>query len=304
VVIAVLFGLVGATAYGAADFFGGIAARSIGSIRTAWLSSSFGFLGFGIIFALFGGAWSSEAILWGAATGLIGMMVMIFLYASLAIGPMSILSPVGALVAAVVPVTWDFIRGEQLSLLAYLGIAVALVAVWFVGFVPDPNRVRPSARGIVFAILAGAFLGLFMIVIDQAPDDAGVLPLLANRVIQVSALTLTVIVVSLRHRFRSRGNLGGIGIAKSDVAAGEAGALDWRRGVPFAASTGLIDAVGNSILLYGLTIGNLSVISVLASMYPGGTILLAALVLRERIAPLQYFGLALALVAAALLALG
>lgn len=302
--LAVLFGLIGAAGYGAADFFGGMAARSLGSIRTAWLSSSFGFIGLGIVFAIFGGVWSEEAIRWGALTGIIGMFVMIFLYASLAIGPMSILSPVGALVAAIVPVTWDFLRGEQLSLIAYVGIGVALVAVWFVGFVPDPNAVRPSARGITFAVLAGTFLGLFMVVIDLAPDDAGVLPLLANRVIQVSALTLTVIVVTVVHRIRAQGKFGGIGVAKADVAVGEQGALNWPLGLKLAAATGFLDAVSNSILLHALTIGNLSVVSVLASMYPGGTILLAALFLRERIAKLQYLGLGLALFAAALLALG
>ena len=302
--LAVVFGLVGATAYGAADFFGGMAARSIGSIRTAWVSSSFGFLGLGIIFALFGGVWSSEALFWGAATGLIGMMVMIFLYASLAIGPMSILSPIGALVSAIVPVAWDVLRGQHLSFISYVGIGVALVAVWFVGFVPDRNAVRPSLRGVLFAILAGAFLGLFLIVIDQAPDESGVLPLLANRVIQVSALTLTVLVVATAHRRRTRRMLVTDTDESADVAAGERGTLNWRRGVAFGASTGTLDAIGNSILLYGLTVGNLSVISVLAAMYPGGTILLAAIVLRERIAKLQYLGLGLALAAAALLALG
>lgn len=302
--LAVLFGLIGAAGYGAADFFGGIAARSIGSIRTAWLSSTFGFIGLGVVFAIFGGVWSEEAIRWGAITGIIGMFVMIFLYASLAIGPMSILSPIRALVAAIVPVTWDFLRGEQLSLLAYVGIAVALIAVWFVGFVPGPKVVRPSARGVIFAALAGTFLGLFMIVIDLAPDDSGVLPLLANRVIQVSALTLTVIAVTVVHQLRTRGMLGGVGTAKADVAVGERGVLDWRRGITLAAATGFLDAVSNSILLHALTIGSLSVVSVLAAMYPGGTILLAAIVLRERIAPLQYLGLGLALFAAALLALG
>lgn len=302
--LSVLFGLIGAASFGSADFLGGLAARLIGSMRTAWIGAIFGLITMIVVFVLLGGSISQEALFWGALSGLSGMIAVTFLYASLAIGPMSVLSPIGALAAAIVPVMWDFVRGEQLSVLAYAGIAIALVAVWFVGFVPDPNAVKPSARGITFAIMAGTFIGLFLILIDRAPDDAGVLPLIANRIVQVGGLTLAVLSVVIVHWLHTKGMLGKDGPARADIAVGERGALNWRRGLPLAAATGAVDAIGNSFILYGLVIGNLSIIAVLSSMYPGATILLAAIVLRERIARIQYLGLALALLAAALLAVG
>lgn len=300
--LAVFFGLTGAAAFGTADFFGGFAAKRIGSLRASWIGASGGLVIIAAVFLIFGGTWSTEALFWGALSGVSGMFAIIFLYASLAIGPMSVLSPVGALVAAIVPVIFDFFAGQQLSPLGYCAIALALVAVWLVGFVPDPNAVRPRPRGLIFAVAAGTFIGIFMILIDHAPDDAGVLPLIANRVVQVLGTSLAIAVISLVRLAHERGWLGVAGPARADVAVGERGAIEWRRGVPFALGSGVIDAIGNSLILYGLVAGNLSVISVLAGLYPGATILLAALFLRERIARIQYLGLVLAIAAAAMLA--
>lgn len=301
--LAVLFGLTGAAAFGTADFFGGFAAKHIGSLRTSWLAASSGLLVIVMVFILFGGTWSQEALFWGALSGAAGMIAIIFLYASLAIGPMSILSPIGALVAAIVPVVFDFFAGQQLSPLGYFAIVLALVAVWFVGFVPNATAVRPSARGLVFAVAAGAFIGVFMILVDHAPDEAGVLPLIANRVVQVIGTTIAVAMISMVHFAHQRGWFGSDGPARADIAVGERGKVEWGRGARFAVGSGLIDAVGNSLILYGLIAGNLSVVSVLSGLYPGATIVLASLFLRERIARIQYLGLALAIVAAALLAI-
>jgi drug/metabolite transporter (DMT)-like permease len=301
--LAVIFGLSGAAAFGTADFFGGFAAKRIGSLRASWIGASAGLVVIATVFLIFGGTWSAEALFWGALSGASGMFAIIFLYASLAIGPMSVLSPIGALVAAIVPVVFDFFAGQQLSPLGYGAIALALVAVWLVGFVPDPNAIRPRPRGLIFAVAAGTFIGVFMILIDHAPDEAGVLPLIANRVVQVVGTSLAIVAISLVHLARKRGRFGADGPARADVATGERGAIEWRRGAPFAVGSGLIDAIGNSLILYGLISGNLSVVSVLAGLYPGATILLAALFLRERIARIQYLGLALAIVAAAMLAI-
>lgn len=301
--LAVFFGISGAAAFGAADFLGGFAAKLLGSLRASWIAAACGLATISALYLVFGGNWSAESLLWGALSGFAGMFAIIFLYASLAIGPMSVLSPIGALVAAIVPVISDFLSGQQLSPLGYLAVLIALVAVWFVGFVPDPDAVRPRARGLLLAVAAGTCIGVFMILIDHAPDDAGMLPLIANRMVQTIGMSIAVAIASLVHLARKRGLLGGGRPARADIAVGDRGALDWRRALPFAVSCGVIDAVGNSLILYGLVIGNLSIVSVLAGLYPGATILLAALVLRERIARIQYLGLALAIVAAALLAI-
>lgn len=300
--LSVLFGVSGAIFFGAADYLGGIAAKFMGSLRTSWIAATLGLLTMIVGFALTGGAWSVEAIYWGALSGVSGMLAIIFLYASLAIGPMSILSPIGALVAAVVPVIWDFAVGNTLSPLAYIALAVALVAVWMIGFAPDQNAVRPSARGLTFAVLAGMLIGIFMILINEAPDEAGILPLIANRITQTVSLGIAVAAASLVHWMHKRGKWGHLGKPRADVAVGDTGALNWRKGLPSAMVGGVIDAIGNIMILFGFLSGSLSVVSVLAGLYPASTILLAALILKERIATLQYIGLGLAIAAAATLA--
>lgn len=300
----VLLGLLGAASFGTGDFLGGIAAKFVGALRATLISSTIGFLTLITLFAIVGGHWSTEAVVWGALSGVAAMLGIVFLYGSLAIGPMSILSPVGALVGSMVPVVWHFSTGEKLSGLSYVGIIIALVAVWFVGFTPNAETVRPSARGLMFAVFAGVFIGTFLILVDRAPDDAGLLPLVVNRLTQVSLLIVVLLVAAIIDRLNQHRNLIGSRLQRSDLFAGEGGAVSWRQGLKFGAFAGMVDSIGNSFILWGLIVGNLSVVSVLGGMYPGGTILLAAIVLRERIVKLQYLGFALALLAAALLALG
>lgn len=302
--IAVLFGLLGAASFGTGDFLGGLASKFLGSMRATWLSAGFGFLILLGLFALIGGNWSAEAAVWGVLSGAAAMIGILFLYASLAIGPMSILSPVGALVGAMVPVSWELIIGEQLSGLAYLGIVIALAAVWFVGFVPNTEAVRPTLRGFIYAVIAGTFIGIFLILIDGAPDGAGLLPLVASRLTMFLLLSVVLLAAVALQRMRASANPADERSDTSDMLTGEGGVLRWRRGLKFAIAAGVIDGIGNGFILYGLILGNLSVVSVLSAMYPGGTILLAALVLRERIVKLQYFGFALAVIAAVLLTLG
>ncbi|WP_240034803.1 EamA family transporter [Glaciihabitans arcticus] len=128
-------------------------------------------------------------------------------------------------------------------------------------------------------------IGAFLILIDQTPDDSGLVPLIANRAVSGLILTLAVGVLWLRARKRTPG-------ARPDPIT-----------LLLAIACGVVDAVANTGLLLGLRLGDLTVMSVLTALYPAGTIILAAIVLKERIAPVQVIGLVLALAAAAMLAL-
>lgn len=130
------------------------------------------------------------------------------------------------------------------------------------------------------AIGSGAAIGVFIIILDATPDDSGVVPLILNRVVNASLMFATVAVLALRSRPRLT-----------------------RSALLLAIVCGALDILANVGLLLGVRIGDLSVIAVLTALYPAGTIVLAAVVLRERIAVLQYVGLALAIAAAAMLAL-
>jgi drug/metabolite transporter (DMT)-like permease len=259
-----------------------------------------------------------DAAAWGALSGIFGAVAVVLLYACLAIGPMSILSPLTALVSAVAPMAWGLlVDGEQLNGLGFAGIAMALVAVVLVGFIPGQGAVRPSARGVVMAIGAGIAIGGFLIVLDQAPADSGLVPLVSSRAtnltVMVAVIAVMALVARMRPGFASPFARPSTGIPLGGTPSGHADLADATRtleapsgiraGIVLAVCCGMLDAAANGLLLLGLRLGELAVMSVLTAMYPAGTIVLAAVVLRERIAAVQWIGLALALGAGALFAL-
>jgi drug/metabolite transporter (DMT)-like permease len=284
-VLVVLVGLASALVYGAGDFFGGQASKRVSPARVVAFSALIGLVLL-VIFNLFlGGRVSDEAILWGGLSGIAGSMAILTLYAALAIGPMSILSPLTAVISAVVPVSWGLILGEHLSLLGYVAIGIALVAVVLVGFVPEKGAVRPRLRGVVLATVSGVMIGVFLILVDRAPDDSGLFPLIFNRMTYLVVLWTILLIMFVVARIRR-----------------SAPGPSIRPAIWLIVGAGIADAVANTLLLIGFRIGDLSVVAVLVALYPAGTIALAAIVLKERIAPVQWVGLALALIAAAMLA--
>jgi drug/metabolite transporter (DMT)-like permease len=293
--ITVLLGVGSALVYGSADFFGGLAARRMSSIFATAVAAFAGLVAVLLIgLPLLGGVWSLETMLLGMLSGVLGAIALALLYACLAIGPMSILSPLTAVVSAIVPLTVGLIGGERLGPLGYVALALALVAIVLVGFTPPGkgelvrNAVRPSLKGVLMAIGSGTAIGAFLIVIDQTPDDSGMLPLVFNRATSSTILFAAVAVLALIAWRRGTGPAHRV----------------TRAGILLATICGFLDALANAGLLLGVRLGELSVIAVLTALYPAGTIILAAVVLKERIAVLQYAGLALAIAAAAMLALG
>jgi drug/metabolite transporter (DMT)-like permease len=281
-----VLGLLSALVYGSADFLGGVAARRVGPVRTTAVGAVSGLVLLVLALPVAGGVWSPAALGWGALSGLVGSAAVGLLYACLAIGPMSILSPLTALVSALVPMAWGLIGGDRFGLVGSVALGVALVAVVLVGFVPEKGAVRPSVRALGMAVAAGALIGVFLILLDQTPDDSGVVPLIANRAVNGAVMWTIVAAIVLRRR----------------GARADGRALD-PRGAGTAAAAGALDASANLLILIGLRLGDLTTMSVLVALYPAGTILLAAVVLRERVAPVQWVGLVLAVTAAALLAL-
>ncbi|MBK5238955.1 MAG: EamA family transporter [Actinomycetales bacterium] len=313
--LTVILGFSGAVVFGSADFLGGLASKRMGSMKVTALAAIAGFLVLLLATLWVPGHMDSGALFWGILSGVSGSLAIMLLYASLAIGPMSILSPLGALVSAVVPIAWAGILGQALGALGYVAIAIGFVAIVLVGFVPDKKAVRPTLRGLAMATGAGVFIGLFIIFIDQVNPDTGLIPLLANRATSFTIMTTAIGVMAALRWAHRRGLLGREGPARADIVVGEPSldvavddpasnrADNLRIGLLLAVACGVVDAVGNALLLFGIHIGDLSVMSVLTAMYPIGTIILAGVILKERIAPVQIVGLALAIGAAALLSL-
>ncbi len=288
--LTVTLGLLGALLYGAADFVGGYATKRLHALVVTGFVALTGLLVMGVISLAMSDQWSVESALYGGISGVTGLAAIGLLYACLARGPMSILSPATAILSALVPMTWGFAMGEQLSAWAYPALALALIAVVLVGIVPDDNAARPTLTALLMAIGSGVLIGAFYILIDLAPDDSGITSLVANRVVQ-TVLVLAILVVFLPLRGK-----------KALVKEVDLGGLPWKRLVWVMVAGGVFDALANVAVLVGLRIGEIAVVSVLTALYPAGTIALASILLHERIQKVQWVGLVLALIASGMLA--
>lgn len=287
--LTVLLGLAGALTYGAADFFGGLAARKSSTLLVTAGVALVGLVGIAVASLFIPAVSSDDAWVFGFASGIAGAIGIGLLYGSLAIGPMSILSPATAFISAIVPVSVGLADGEGTGTGFFIALALALVAVVLVGFVPEKGAVRPRPIGLVMAAGAGTLIGLTIILIDLSPADSGVIPLVANRIASSSLLLLAVGALLIFRYARK-------------VTPAMPGWSNFVGLWPIVVAAGIFDVGANIAVIYGLRLGDLSVVSVLVALYPAGTILLASVVLRERIALVQWFGLGLALVASALLA--
>jgi drug/metabolite transporter (DMT)-like permease len=312
--------LLGAFVYGSADFLGGLAAKRLRSIVVTALASASGLVALVIALPVLGAVWTLHDVLWGILGGIFGVTAVALLYACLAIGPMSILSPLTAVVSAIAPMLWGLLlNGETLAPVGYVGLGVALVAVVLVGFIPGEKVVRPSIRGLVMAVGAGIAIGAFLIVMDQTSDESGVVPIIMSR--STSVAVTVVVVVVLLFAARRRGDSASavwdasgsaLGVTPTGHADLEHTALPDEAALPasprsraiwLAIACGVVDASANAMMLVALRAGDLSIVSALTALYPAGTILLAAIVLRERVAAVQWVGLVLALMAGGMLAL-
>ncbi|MCR2810761.1 MULTISPECIES: EamA family transporter [unclassified Microbacterium] len=319
--LSAVLAFVGAVVYGAADFLGGLAAKRLRSIVVTAVAAASGLAVLGAALPFVGGTWTASDVAWGALSGAIGVVAIALLYACLAIGPMSILSPLTAVVSAIAPMLWGLlVDGETLSPVGYAGLGVAIVAVVLVGFIPGEKMVRPSTRGLLMAVGAGLAIGAFLIVIDQTSDQSGVVPLILNRGTNLLITVTVVAVLAIRAVVKGRPAASVVNAAGLRVGATPTGHADLEHAVHgdpqsvrlattrtrawwLAIACGVVDAAANALLLLALRAGELSIVSALTALYPAGTIVLAAIVLRERVAWLQWAGLALALVAGGMLAL-
>jgi drug/metabolite transporter (DMT)-like permease len=276
---ALLLALASSLAYGAADFLGGVAARGAHVLRVVIIAAPASLLVELLVWPVIGASFDAGAVAWGAASGLASAASFALLYRTLAIGPMSVLSPVTALVSAALPVSVGLIGGESLSGLAVGGMTLAFVAIVVVSGGADTHAVRPSRRALALAFGAGAAIALQLVCLDQAPDDSGVAPLLVGRAVSSAAV--------LGAAFALRGRLG-----------------ETRPSVSASAAAGALDSLANFAFLLAVRDGDLAIVAVITALYPAATVVLARAFLAERIGTIQIAGLGLAAVAVSLLALG
>lgn len=278
--------LVAAASYGVSDFVGGVVSRRVAALRLILVSYPASLLLFAVLAPLVGGRLSAPALLLGGLSGVCTGLAVWWFYIAMAQGPMSVVSPVTAVLVAGLPVLAGVALGERLTALAAVGVAVALVAVVLVskeetGPAAQPHsQARFTRRVAWLTVGSGVAFAVSFILMHQIPAGTGLWPLVAARV----GSTLVVVAAVLAARRPATG-------LRPDAPTARWGLL-----------LAVLDVVATSALLYAFQGGLLSLVSVLASLYPAVTVLLAVVVLRERVSRLQQVGMALALGAVAMIA--
>jgi drug/metabolite transporter (DMT)-like permease len=291
-----------AALYGAADFLGGLASRRASTLVVVVIAQAAGLLPLTLLLPLFPGSPSREDLLWGAVAGLAGSVGVGLLYRALAIGTMSIVAPTTAVCAVVVPVVVDAVGGQRLPVVTQIGIGLALVAIVLVsqhddalacanrpgdplllhataeGPVPRRSRAVESTLppGLALALVSGIAVGLFFIALARTSAAAGVWPLLVSR--SVSVVLFSAVALARSRSIRIPGAV-----------------------LRVAITCGVIDMLANALYLFATRGGPLSIVVTLASLYPASTVLLARVVVGERLTRRQASGVVCALVAVVLI---
>lgn len=271
--MAVLLALCSATTYGVGDFLGGMAAKRASAAAVLLWSHVLGVMLLVALTFVISGDLTARSFGLGAVGGLAGAAGVGLLYQALSIGPMSAVAPVTALLAAAVPVAAGFAKGERPGALVLVGMAAAVIAVVLVSAEGDGSYRPSDPRGMVLALGAGLGFGLFFVALSYTRDDSGMWPLVGARLASVVVVGLLVLV----------------GRVDGAVPSGP--------GRRLTAGAGALDVTANVLYLLAIREGLLSVVSVLASLYPVSTVVLAHLVLRERYTRLQQIGILIAVAA-------
>jgi drug/metabolite transporter (DMT)-like permease len=280
----VLLALSTSVLFGVGDFLGGVATRRDSAFAVTGTSHLLSIILLGAAVLLLPTAHPTGAdLVWGAVSGLSGVIGVTALFSALSVGRMSIVAPVSAALSAALPAIYDFARGTSLSPVTIGGIALALVAIVIVSIAPDDQLHEPVHEyrprlAISLALLSGVgFSGAF-IAFSMTSMDSGLTPVLTARVVSIAVS----VVLALRFG-------GGFPVDRTALAP--------------TLGAGVTDALANVTMLTAIRLGPLAIASVLGSLFPVVVVALAWIFLRERLHPWQRVGVVLAVLAVILAAM-
>lgn len=273
-----LFGLLSALTWGAGDFVGGIVSRRAGAYRAAFYGEFTGIFFLAVMLVIFPESlpdWKVWA--WSITAGAVGAFGLLLLFRAMVEGQMSVAAPVSALMAAVMPVVASaFIEGLPKPI-KYLGFFLALVAIWLISR-DDGHRQKFHLHlaDLQVPLLSGVCFGAYFILMNQGSRETTIWPMVAAR----SAGSLILVFFA---------------IANHQIT------LPHRNIAPLILLNAAGDIAGNTFFILSGQVGRLDIASVLGSLYPGTTVLMAGLLLHERLNRSQWLGILMALTAIALM---
>ncbi len=276
--MAALLALLSSLSWGVADFLGGLAARRVGTAQVLAVTYPSGAIAitFLAIFVV-PGTLSTELIGISMLAGTAGVTAVSLLYAAMVRGQMGVVAPITAVMSGAVPVLVGLFRGEQPSTFALAGMGFAVIAVVLVSRESAHHHGKTPISAIGFAIASGFAIGLYLTIIGLAPVESGVWVATLGRWFS-TIIMITLVVVVVRSFDKST--------------------FPWK----LAIITGVLDSTANALFQLASQRGLLSIVAVLGSLYPAATVVLARVVIKERMNRVQSVGVLLALGAAVLLA--
>ena len=277
--MAVLLALLAAAFSGSGDFLGGFASRRGRVMAVVFVNHIAGVVTVLALGPLFGGRLDGTTVLWGSFAGVSGSLAVIALYSGFARSSIAVVSPIAAVGAGVWPVLWQVLGGDVPGPIVVMGLVLGLIAIWTISSGDHLHDAENVRTGVIFGLLAGLGFGGLLIFLSLASDTSGIWAMLPARF--VGALVLLVVVRAMRRDL----------VPKRDSLLPSIGA-------------GVLVTLGNGMFLLAVAEGSLAVVSVIAAMFPAATVLLAWVVLGERLTTQRRVGLVLALVAVGLVAGG
>ncbi len=278
-----VFALLAAASWGVSDFLGGQAEAATADDRTpaitAW-TMGLGLVGLSVLSLLVGGELGTRDAVLAGGGGVFGAVGVAALYRGLSVGTISVVAPVTGVLAAALPVLVGVGTGERPGPLAWLGIVAALGSIVLVAREEPVDGTRTVNReAMAYAVVAGIGFAAIFLVLDAMPEAAGLWPLVPLKACGVATAVVWLVV-------------GGTPRTPHPST--------WRQ----VLGVGLLDNGANVAYLLATREGLLAVVAVLASLYPAFTVLLARVVLGERLQRVQLAGMGLAGAGVALLATG
>lgn len=278
--LSILFGLGAALGWGAGDFTGGLASRKTGAYRAVFYGEVVGIIFLLIIVKISGESLPNQRVwLLAMLAGALGTVGLILLYHSMTLGLMSIATPVSALLAASLPVLVGIFKEGVPQILTVIGFGFALFAVWMIsqgaGGVTD---ILAHLSDLKLPLLAGIGFGLYFVFMHEATSTgATIWPMVASR--SGGMILITAYMLITRSPWKVE-----------DLSA-------W----PMIIINGVLDISGNLFFILAGQTGRLDVAAVLSSLFPGATVMLAWIFLKERLTRNQWIGIGSALIAIVLM---
>lgn len=283
-VLTIVFGLLAAAAWGGSDFLGGLISRRLGVMLTVFLSEVIGLtMLLSAVPFVHEEALAPSSIAINLLAGGCGVCGLILLYRAMAHGPMSIAAPVSALLGAVVPVVVGTLTEGLPGVGAMAGFVLALAAVWLIAqgdLAPGAGSTRLADMRL--PLLSGLCFGLYFVFMHLGAQQTTLWPLILARCVGTSVLSLLV--------WKQRHSLPALHALRAQPGL-------WKLVLPNAA----LDVGGSLFFVLAGQLGRMDVAAVLSALYPGGTVLLAGLFLKEKTNRAQTVGILAALVAIVLM---